>query len=63
MPDRVTVHLPSCLSKLSVYQGMASELKERGRSKIVSQLQFFVVWKTHFHHVTIPKVWLLGKLL
>ena len=56
MPDRATVHLPSCLSKLSVYQRMAGELRQRGRSKIVSQSQFFEIWKTHFHHVTIPKV-------
>ena len=56
MPDRATTHLPSCLSKLSVYQRMASELKERGRSKIVSQSQFFELWRTQFHHVTIPKV-------
>ncbi len=59
MPDRATVHLPSCLSKLSVYHRMASDLRERGRTKIVSQSQFFEIWKTHFHHVTIPKVCLL----
>ena len=56
MPDRATIHLPSCLSKLSVYHRMASDLKQRGRSKVVCQSQFFEIWKTHFHHVTIPKV-------
>lgn len=56
MPDRATVHLPSCLSKLCDYQRKASDLKARGRLKIVSQSQFFDLWKTHFSHVTIPKV-------
>ena len=59
MPDRATIHLPSCLSKLSVYHRMASDLKERGRSQVVSQSQFFEIWKTRFHHVTIPKVFLV----
>lgn len=56
MPDRATVHLPSCLSKLSIYTRMECELKARRREKVVSQSQFFEIWKAHFHHVTIPKV-------
>ena len=57
MPDnRGTIHLPSCFSKLSVYQRLVHEFKERGKVQVISQSQFFEVWKTHFHHVTIPKV-------
>ena len=56
MPDRATVHLPSCLSKLSVYQRMNAEMKERKKTQIISQSQFFQLWKTSFSHVTIPKV-------
>lgn len=56
MPDRGTIHLPSCFSKLSVYQRLVHEFKERGKMQVISQSQFFEVWKTHFHHVTIPKV-------
>lgn len=56
MPDRATTHLPSCLSKLSVYQRMSKAQKERGKTSIISQSQFFEIWKSHFSHVTIPKV-------
>lgn len=56
MPDRATIHLPSCFSKLSVYQRLVQEFKDRGKGQIICQSQFFEVWKTHFHHVSIPKV-------
>ena len=56
MPDRPTIHLPSSLSKISIYQNMTEELQQRGKSVVISQSQFFDVWKTHFGHVTIPKV-------
>lgn len=56
MPDRATVHLPSCLSKLSIYHRLEEEMKERGRSNTISQSQFFSLWKSHFTRVTIPTV-------
>lgn len=56
MPDRPTIHLPSSLSKISIYQNMTEELQQRGKSVVISQSQFFDVWKTPFGHVTIPKV-------
>ena len=42
--------------KLSIYQRLVLEFKGRGKAQVISQSQFFEVWKTHFHHVTIPKV-------
>lgn len=59
MPDRATIHLPSCLSKLSVYQRMCKALKERGKTTVISQSQFFEIWKCHFSRVVIPKVCIL----
>ncbi len=56
MPNRATIHLPSSVSKVSMYQRMMAELKVRGKIDIISQSQFFGVWKTFFCHVTIPKV-------
>lgn len=56
MPDRGTIHLPSCFSKLSIYQRLVQEFKDRRKDQIISQSQFFEIWKTHFHHVSIPKV-------
>ena len=56
MPDRPTVHLPSSLSKVSIYNEMVDDLRRRGKDVVISQSQFFEVWKLHFSHVTIPKV-------
>ena len=56
MPNRGTIHLPSCFSKLSIYQRLVQEFKDRRKDQIISQSQFFEIWKTHFHHVSIPKV-------
>ena len=62
MPDRGTVHLPSCLSKLGIYQRQVLEFKDRGKAQVISQSQFFEIWKTHFHHVTIPKASILHNI-
>ena len=56
MPHRGTVHLPSCLSRLRVYNRMVSELTQRKKADIVCQSQFFHIWRLHFSHVVIPKV-------
>ena len=55
MPDRGSVHLPSCLSRLSVYSRMVSDLKQRKKADIVCQSQFFHIWRLHFSHVVIPQ--------
>lgn len=46
----------STFSAISIYQSMTEELQQRGKSTVISQSQFFDLWKTHFGHVTIPKV-------
>lgn len=58
MPDRPTVHLPSSLSKVSIYNDMVDDLRRRGKAVVISQSQFFDIWKLHFSHITIPKVFL-----
>ena len=46
MPDRPTVHLPSSLSKVSIYNEMVDDLRRRGKDVVISQSQFFEVWKS-----------------
>ena len=56
MPNRMVVHLPSNLSKLSVYQRMVVDMTNRKKDSIVSKSHFFRLWEEHFSHVNIPKV-------
>ena len=56
MPIRMVVHLPSNLSKLSVYQRMVVDMTNRKKDSIVSKSHFFRLWEEHFSHVNIPKV-------
>lgn len=56
MPHRMVVHLPSFLSKISVYHKMISHFKLREKQHLISKSQFFLLWKKHFGHVTIPSV-------
>lgn len=56
MPDRGVIHLPSSLTKVQVYQKMHTEMKSRGKEHVVSQSQFFNLWKEEFGNVSIPKV-------
>ena len=62
MPHRMIVHLPSNLSKLSVYNRMACDMRSRGLEHIVCQSQFFRLWDEHFAHVSIPKVCQIRQL-
>jgi hypothetical protein len=59
MPHRMMIHLPSCLSKVSVYKRMVSDFQARQKGQFVSKSQFFLLWENHFNHVTIPAVSLL----
>ena len=54
MLDRPTIHLPSSLSKISIYQNMSEELQQRGKIVVISQSQFFDVWKTPFEKSNNP---------
>ena len=56
MPHQMGIHLPSSLTKVSVYQRMLSELKSRGKVSIISKAHFFKLWEEQFSQVTIPKV-------
>lgn len=56
MPNQMALHLPSSLSKLSVYQRLHDDFKKRGKNEIVSQSQFFKLWESNFSNVVIPKV-------
>ena len=62
MPHRMIVHLPSNLSKLSVYNRMACDMRSRGLEHIVCQSQFFRLWDEHFAYVSIPKVCQIRQL-
>ena len=52
MPDKTAVHLPSSLTVKNVYERMKEECSQR----IVSQPQFYNLWKQHYSNVTIPSV-------
>ena len=54
-PDSNRIHLPSCFTRISVYQKMKVEL-EQFNEECVSQTHFYRMWSEHFRHVIIPKV-------
>ena len=54
MPNSDVKYLPSCLTKLSVYNVYAEQMKGYKR---LSRTQFiYHMWKTYFPNVHIPKV-------
>lgn len=55
-PHRMVLHLPSILSKLSIYQRLLHDFQSRGKGHVVSQSPFFKLWESHFGNVIIPKV-------
>ena len=57
-PDSGKVHLPSCFSKLALYQKMISEL---GSDGTVSRSHFYGIMEKEFEHVSIPKVTLTSQ--
>lgn len=58
-PDNKTIHLPSCFTRLSVYQRMCEE-NESFSGPSIGISQFYAIWRDHFSHVLIPKVRLEG---
>ena len=56
MPHQMGIHLPSSLTKLSVYQRMQSDMQSRGKASIISKAHFFKLWDEQFSNVKIPKV-------
>ena len=54
MPDKIAIHLPSMLSRKSVYECMKQERSDC--ASLVSQSQFYTLWSQHYPHVTIPAV-------
>ncbi len=57
MPDKVAIHLPSMLTRKSVYERMKQERVDCVSS--VSQSQFYTLWNQHYPHVSIPAVSIL----
>ena len=54
-PDKKTIHLPSCFTKLSIYQRMCEE-NELHNTPSIGVSQFYTIFRNHFPHVFIPKV-------
>jgi len=54
-PDKKTIHLPSCFTKLSIYQRMCEENRSFNAQSI-GLSQFYSIFQEHFPHVVIPKV-------
>lgn len=56
MPHIQQIHLPSFLSKKTVYDTMIKELSEQGHDEVLSLSHFYALWKEEFPFCTIPKV-------
>lgn len=56
LPNSTQIHLPSCLTKETVYQRMAEELKSQ-RVDVVSYSHFLRLWRENKAHIAIPKVY------
>ena len=54
MPDKIAIHLPSMMSRKSAYERMKQERSDC--ASLVSQSQFYTLWKQHYPHVSIPSV-------
>ena len=52
MPDRLAIHLPSSLTAKAIYERMR---EERGEN-VISQPQFYHLFREFFPHVVIPSV-------
>lgn len=55
LPMNNKIHLPSCLTRASIYKYMKEEVESTGGS-VCSQSHFFRVWRKEMPNVTIPKV-------
>lgn len=57
MPTTNCKHLPSCLSKRSVYIMYKEDMGRKGETRIISERHFVGrMWKKEFPNVVIPKV-------
>ena len=56
-PDKNRTHLPSCFTKVGLYNKMKAEHVSNGLN-VVCLTQWYKLWNEHFPHVLIPKVWL-----
>lgn len=57
-PDSGKVHLPSCFTKLALYQKM---LSEQDSDDTISRSHFYSIMEKEFSHVSIPKVTIAPK--
>ena len=55
LPDTEKLHLPSCLSARDIYNMCKSDLEKHGE-ETVSESHFYLIWRTQFSHVVIPRV-------
>lgn len=63
MPHTEQTHLPSFLTKYSIYHQMTNELSQQGHTqKELSLSHFYAVWKERFSHCVIPKVIRICKI-
>ena len=53
MPDKMAIHLPSSLTVKMIYERMR---EERTSDSMISQPQFYNLWKEFYPHVVIPPV-------
>ena len=58
MPHTEQIHLPSFLTKKSVYEMMVIEFNGQGMMEedVLSMSHFYTLWATEFSHCVIPKV-------
>ena len=58
MPMSQDIHLPSCLSKIDIYNLASDDLMQgsAGRGSCISMSNFYSLWEEKFSHIKIPKV-------
>lgn len=56
MPMNDNIHLPSCLTKIDVYNIAMDELNQGSMNFCVSLSNFYSIWAKHFPEVKIPEV-------
>ena len=58
MPVSQDIHLPSCLSKIDIFNLAIDDLNQgsTGSNSCISLSGFYSLWKEKFSHIKIPKV-------
>ena len=54
MPAQNKIHLPSCLTRASIYQTMKEDMEDLG-GQVCNKVHFFRMWSKEMSHVTVPK--------